>query len=178
MRSESPHALILRAASFAAQMHRQQRRKGADDVPYINHPLWIASTLATHGVDDPVTLAAALLHDTIEDTDATHDQLVEQFGREVADVVAEVTDDKSLEKAERKRLQVEHAPHLSQRAKLVKLVDKIANVRDVATSPPSWWPMERRVAYLEWRGRSSTACAACIPRWRAVFDEALAAELA
>lgn len=144
-------AVILRAAAFAAHKHRDQRRKDQAATPYINHPLALATILASEGgVTDAATLAAALLHDTIEDTKTTHAELVQAFGQEVADLVAEVTDDKAIPKAERKRLQAEHAAHLSAKAKLVKLADKIANLRDVTASPPVGWSLQRRREYFDW----------------------------
>lgn len=147
-------ALLIRAAAFAAHKHRNQRRKDADASPYINHPIALANVLANEAdVSDPTVLAAALLHDTIEDTDTTPDELQAAFGPEIAAVVLEVTDDKSLPKAERKRLQIEHAPHLSRAAKLVKLADKICNLRDVASSPPAGWSLARRVEYFDWARR-------------------------
>jgi guanosine-3',5'-bis(diphosphate) 3'-pyrophosphohydrolase len=143
-------ALILRATAFAADKHRNQRRKDAEASPYINHPVALANLLAQTGISDTTVLAAALLHDTIEDTDATAEELTRAFGGEIAAVVLEVTDDKSLPKAERKRRQVEHAPHLSVPAKLVKLADKICNLRDVSQSPPKDWPLERKREYFDW----------------------------
>ena len=144
-------ALVLRASAFAAHKHRNQRRKDVDASPYINHPLTLANVLANEGgVADTVTLCAALLHDTVEDTDTTADELTREFGTAISGVVLEVTDDRSLLKAERKRLQVEHAATISDRAKLVKLADKISNLRDVATSPPAGWPLERRREYFDW----------------------------
>ena len=141
--------LILRAAAFAARKHRDQRRKDAEASPYINHPLELARVLAEVGeVTDSATLCAALLHDTIEDTDATQEELAREFGAEIAALVVEVTDDKSLAKAERKRQQVEHAAHLSPKAKLVKLADKISNLSDVATRP-------RPIGH--WSGAASTS---------------------
>lgn len=142
---------ILRAASYAAYKHRNQRRKDADASPYINHPLALACVLATEGgITDATTICAALLHDTIEDTDTTADDLRQAFGAEVAAVVEQVTDDKALPKAERKRLQVEHAASISDRAKRVKLADKICNLRDVAQTPPAEWSIERRREYFDW----------------------------
>lgn len=144
-------ALVLRAAAFAANKHRNQRRKDADASPYINHPIALATVLAHEaGVEDPIVLAAALLHDTIEDTDTTAEELEAIFGAEIASIVLEVTDNKSLPKAERKRLQIEHAPTLSSRAKLVKLADKICNLRDVSDSPPTGWSDDRRREYFDW----------------------------
>ncbi len=119
-----PMALVLDAALFAAHKHRDQRRKDIQASPYINHPLALARILAAEGgIDCPVTLAAALLHDTLEDTATTADELRQRFGPEVAAVVLEVTDDRSLNRADRKQAQIDHAPHLSERAKQVKLAD-------------------------------------------------------
>jgi len=149
--SQNPHALVLFAAAYAAEHHRNQRRKGAEARPYINHPLQVAQMLAeTAGVTDPEVLAAALLHDTVEDTDVTIEDIEEVFGHTVASFVAEVTDDKSLEKADRKRLQIEHAAHLSPEAGLIKIADKTINVLDVVVDPPAHWPHSRAVAYLDW----------------------------
>lgn len=144
---------LIRAAAFAAHKHRDQRRKDAEASPYINHPLAVAALLSEAGVDDEVVLAAALLHDTIEDTDTTADELRAEFGAEVTSIVLEVTDDKSLPKARRKELQVEHAPHMSDGAKAVKLADKICNLRDILETPPASWPAERKAAYFDWAGQ-------------------------
>lgn len=145
------YAKLLAAISFAAHKRRAQRRKDAEASPYINHPLALAHVLATEGrVADLKTLMAAVLHDTIEDTETSYPELVEQFGKKVADVVMEVTDDKSLPKAERKRLQIEHAPHTGKRAASVKLADKICNLRDRAHSPSKDWTLKRSQEYFEW----------------------------
>lgn len=142
---------VLRAALFAAEKHKNQRRKDAEASPYINHPIALANVLATEGgVTDADVLCAALLHDTIEDTETTTDELREQFGDVITSIILEVTDDKSLPKAERKRLQVEHAPHASLQAKQVKLADKICNLRDILASPPADWPLERKQEYFDW----------------------------
>ena len=142
---------LLAAITFAAHKHRDQRRKDAAASPYINHPLALAHVLATEGgVTDLKTLIAAVLHDTVEDTETTYTELVDHFGRKVADVVMEVTDDKSLAKVDRKRAQIEHAPHMSKRGALVKLADKICNLRDVAHNPPADWPLARRQEYFDW----------------------------
>ena len=143
-------ARILDAATFAADKHKSQTRKG-NGQPYINHPIEVANLLTSVGkVEDPDIIIAALLHDTVEDTDATFDELERRFGRAVAGYVRELTDDKSLPKAERKRLQVEHAPHMSNEAKQIKLADKISNIRDVTENPPEGWDMKRRREYVEW----------------------------
>ena len=142
---------FVRALAFASRKHSQQRRKDADASPYINHPIALVSILAVEaGINDRDTLCAALLHDTIEDTKTSVEELVEAFGGSVASLVQEVTDDKQLLKAERKLRQVEHAAHLSPRARAVKLADKIANLRDVADSPPVNWPLVRRREYFDW----------------------------
>jgi guanosine-3',5'-bis(diphosphate) 3'-pyrophosphohydrolase len=168
-------ARLLAAAHFAAVAHRAQRRKGEAQDPYINHPLEVAHLLASvGGVTDPMTLLAAILHDTVEDTDVTPADLVARFGQAVADVVAEVTDDKSLPKAERKRLQVEHGPHLSAAAKRVKLADKICNITSIATAPPPDWPLARRAEYLDWAERVVAGLRGCSPPLEALFDERLA----
>jgi GTP diphosphokinase / guanosine-3',5'-bis(diphosphate) 3'-diphosphatase len=146
-----PTALILRAASFAALKHRDQRRRDVEGSPYINHPLALACVLSVDGaVTDPATLCAALLHDTVEDTDTTPQEIEREFGAEIRAIVEEVTDDTSLPKAQRKLLQVEHAAHISDKAKLVKLADKICNLRAVARSAPTGWSLERRQEYFDW----------------------------
>jgi guanosine-3',5'-bis(diphosphate) 3'-pyrophosphohydrolase len=142
---------FVRALAFASRKHSQQRRKDADASPYINHPIALLSILATEaGINDRDTLCAALLHDTIEDTDTSVEELVEAFGASVASLVQEVTDDKRLPKAERKLRQVKHSAHLSPKACAVKLADKIANLRDVADSPPVKWSLSRRREYFDW----------------------------
>ena len=143
--------LILKALEFASLKHRDQRRKDKDASPYINHPIALANVLSREGgVTDEGVLAAAILHDTLEDTQTTPAELRDAFGERIAGIVAEVTDDKNLPKAERKRLQIEHAPVISREAKLVKLADKICNVRDVAEHPPAKWDLARRREYFDW----------------------------
>lgn len=167
--------LFVRAADFAARKHINQRRLGADEAPYINHPLAVAAVLASvGGVTDPVTLAAALLHDTIEDTDTTAEELAAQFGPEVAHVVREVSDDKALPKAERKRLQVVHAPTLTERAKLVKLADKICNVTDIRTTPPEHWSHSRRESYVQWAAEVVSGLRGIHTELEAHFDAVVA----
>jgi guanosine-3',5'-bis(diphosphate) 3'-pyrophosphohydrolase len=143
--------LILKAVDFAARKHRDQRRKDPDASPYINHPIAVARVIAEiGGVTDPAALAGALLHDTLEDTETTPEELETQFGAEIRAIVEAVTDDKSLPKQERKALQIQHAAALSNAAALVKLGDKISNVTDIVESPPQGWSRERRVEYIEW----------------------------
>ena len=142
---------ILTAASFAAQKHKDQKRKGSDGEPYINHPIEVANLLVSAGrVEDGDVIIAGLLHDTVEDCGVSFEEIAEQFGTVVAGYVRELTDDKSLPKAERKRLQIEHAPHLSHGAKQIKLADKISNIRDVTENPPEGWDVKRRREYVEW----------------------------
>ena len=143
---------VLKAAAFAAEKHRTQRRKDID-TPFINHPIQLAYILVQADIEDPVVLAAALLHDTIEDTQTTHDEIEIVFGHEVANIVAECSDDKSLTKLERKQAQVDKAAHVSRRAKLVKLADKIANVSDIDGAPPAGWSVERKREYFDWAKR-------------------------
>jgi GTP diphosphokinase / guanosine-3',5'-bis(diphosphate) 3'-diphosphatase len=143
--------LVIRAAHFAAWKHRDQRRKNEDASPYINHPIALAAILATEGgVVDAKVLAAALLHDTVEDTETMSEELRGQFGASVAAMVDEVTDVKWLKKTSRKKIQVARASSVSKGAKLVKLADKIANLRDMLGSPPAGWGVERRREYFDW----------------------------
>jgi (p)ppGpp synthase/HD superfamily hydrolase len=142
---------VLRAADAAARWHVNQRRKGAAQEPYVTHLLEVAMLVAeaTAGAD-PNLVVAALLHDTIEDQGVTREEIAAQFNGDVADLVFEVTDDKKLPKAERKQLQIKHAPKLTPRAKILKLADKISNLRSLAASPPADWPMQRRIDYVIW----------------------------
>ena len=166
-------ALLLKALAFAAHKHRDQRRKDAEASPYINHPIALADVLVNEGgVGDVEVICAALLHDTVEDTATTHEELLDAFGARIARTVAEVTDDKALAKAERKRLQVEHAPRLSREAKLVKLADKICNLRDVAERPPAGWDLARRRAYFDWAKQVIDGLRGVHPRLEAAFDAA------
>ncbi len=142
---------LLRALRFSAGKHRDQRRKNREASPYINHPIEVAETLARiGGVEELAVLQAAILHDTIEDTETSGADIEQSFGREVRELVEAVSDDKSLPKQERKQRQVEHAPQLSRGAKLIKLADKICNVSDLALSPPADWDQARLLAYLDW----------------------------
>ena len=164
---------LIFALAFAAHKHRDQRRKDVAASPYINHPIALANVLANEAqVHDETVLVAAVLHDTIEDTDTTADELQRTFGPEVAAIVLEVTDDKSLPKAERKRLQVVHAGEISQRAKLVKLADKICNLRDIAQSPPAGWPLERQQAYFDWARAVVDGLRGVHPELERLFDTA------
>ena len=167
---------ILDAAAFAARKHSTQRRKDRAASPYINHPLALAAVLAGEGgVTDPDVIAAALLHDTVEDTDTSPAEIEAAFGARVAAIVAEVTDDKTLPKAERKRLQVIKAQGKSPGAKLVKLADKICNLRDIASDPPAEWSAERKRAYFAWAKEVVAGLRGTNPALEAAFDAAFAA---
>jgi guanosine-3',5'-bis(diphosphate) 3'-pyrophosphohydrolase len=151
MNFEENTCSLLTAIHFSADRHRDQRRKDALQSPYINHPIEVAELLwRVGGVRDEATLLAAILHDTIEDTKTTPDEIRNLFGEEVLGIVLECTDDKSLPQPERKRRQVETAPHKTPKAKLVKLADKICNLRDLNQSPPRFWPKIQKQEYLLW----------------------------
>ena len=164
--------LLLKAIKFSAEKHRDQRRKGVDASPYINHPIEVAEALATiAGVSDPTILVAALLHDTVEDTLTKPEEIEAAFGREVRLLVEEVTDDKSLHRLERKRRQVEHAPHASSAAQLIKIADKMSNVRDIKNNPPADWPIERRLEYLDFSDRVVAGCRGVNALLEASYDK-------
>jgi len=166
---------LLQALHFAADKHRDQRRKGVEASPYINHLIEVTELLArVGGITDIVTLQAAILHDTLEDTQTTPEELEAAFGPAVRQVVEEVTDNKQLPKAERKRLQIEHASHLSARAKRVKLADKISNVRSIIHTPPAEWSLERKREYLDWSERVVAGCRGCNAALEQAYAEALA----
>src|SRR5215831_431796 len=165
---------ILKALRFASIKHRAQRRKDAEVSPYINHPIEVAELLArVGGATELIILQGAILHDTIEDTQTTPEELEAEFGPEVRRVVEEVTDDKRLPKSERKRLQIEHAPHLSERAKQIKIADKISNVQAVTGTPPADWPLERRREYLDWTEQVVAGLRGCNQSLEYFYDQVL-----
>jgi guanosine-3',5'-bis(diphosphate) 3'-pyrophosphohydrolase len=165
--------LLLKALSFSAHKHKDQRRKDVEASPYINHPISLANILCNEGyITDIEVICTALLHDTIEDTDTTPEELEQDFGIVIRDLVVEMSDDKALSKEERKRLQIEHARHASDKAKLVKLADKISNLRDVANSPPPNWSLERRQEYFDWAKQVIDQLRGVNPDLEAVFDQA------
>ena len=152
-------ALVLKAAEFAAQKHKGQTRKGRDESPYIEHPKSVARIISEVGdIDDPQILAAALLHDTLEDTETTVEELASAFGKRVCRLVEEVSDDKKLPKEVRKQRQIEHAAKLSPDAVLIKLGDKISNVIEITDSPPTDWSLEQRKEYLDWAAAVIDRC--------------------
>ncbi len=144
-------SLVFKAFRFAAEKHIDHRKKDQKSSPYINHPIKVADTLWNIGeVRDVITIVSAILHDTLEHTDTTSEELDLNFGSDVSSVVKEVSDDMSLPEQVRKQLQIEHAPQLSDRAKLIKLADKICNIDDKIHSPPKNWSFKRRKDYLDW----------------------------
>ena len=163
---------VLSAAHFAAEKHANQKRKGKAGEPYINHLLEVAQLVSSAIPEaDTNLVVAALLHDVIEDTGVMKEELVERFGSDVAGLVSEVTDDKSLPKAERKRLQVENAPKKSVRAQAIKLADKISNLRSILASPPADWDLARRQEYFQWAKRVVDGLTAPNPVLKAEFDK-------
>jgi guanosine-3',5'-bis(diphosphate) 3'-pyrophosphohydrolase len=147
---ENAVALVVAAADFASVKHQYQKRKNVKGSAYFVHLSGVVRQLSDAGIEDPNILAAAYLHDAVEDTDTTEEELLDRFGPEITAMVMEVTDDKSLPKAERKMLQVVNAPNISDGAKLIKLSDKLHNLRDIHRELPQGWTEERRVEYFKW----------------------------
>ena len=168
---------VARALDFAARKHSGQRRKGLQAEPYVNHLTEVALLLAeaTDGAD-PALVMAGLLHDTIEDTDTTREELAGAFGEEVASLVVEVTDDTSLDRESRKRMQVQTAPTKSRRARMIKIADKIANLRSIAESPPVGWSARRKQEYVAWAREVVAACGDTNDVLEKLFEEAAAAQ--
>ena len=166
--------LVTLAADFAARRHINQRRKGAAREPYVNHLAEVANLLseATDGADGTI-VAAGFLHDTLEDTETEYEELSSLFGEDVARLVAEVTDDKSLPKAERKRLQVSNAAKKSEGARLIKIADKTSNLCALAASPPADWEHERVLEYIEWSEQVVANCRGLNVRLERAFDAAV-----
>jgi (p)ppGpp synthase/HD superfamily hydrolase len=167
---------VLKAADAAARWHVHQRRKGPPKEPYVNHLLEVAMLVAqaTDG-SDPDLVIAALLHDAIEDSEVPRELIAATFGEDVAAIVAEVTDDKSLPKDMRKRMQIESAPHKSVRAKLLKLADKTSNLRAIAASPPADWSVKRRIDYVDWALAVAASLRGVNPWLEQQLDQAAAA---
>jgi guanosine-3',5'-bis(diphosphate) 3'-pyrophosphohydrolase len=167
-------ALLLQAVRFAAHKHRYQRRKDEDASPYVNHLMEVAEIMANVGnVIDLPPLLAAVLHDTVEDTDTTFSELEEVFGRDARLLVEEVTDDKRLPKDVRKQFQIEHAQGLSFRAKEIEIADKICTVHDVTYTSPFSWSLERRREYLQWTGDVVRGCRGANANLEHRFDQEL-----
>lgn len=176
MNFEENSGILLNAIHFSADRHRPQRRKDTLKSPYINHPIEVAELLwRVGGIRDQSVILAAILHDTIEDTNTTPDEVRSLFGEEVLGIVLECTDDKSLSYMDRKRLQIETAPHKSEKAKLVKLADKICNVHDLNQSPPRWWPKIQKQEYLLWSEKVVAGLRGTNKELDALYDQELAA---
>ncbi|KAI6203563.1 hypothetical protein M3Y94_00571700 [Aphelenchoides besseyi] len=144
-------ALVLKAADFAARRHRQQKRKDLKQTPYINHPVGVAHILTDIGdVKDTVTLVAALLHDTVEDTKTTIEEIEWEFGTEVRSIVAELTEDKTLPREQRKKIAVDKADQLSSKARVIQLADKLYNLRDLERAIPIGWSKGHVREYVDW----------------------------
>jgi len=168
-------SMILDAVKLSAERHRNQRRKDADATPYINHPVSVAEMLwKVGGVRDTNVIVAGLLHDLIEDTKTESQEIRKLFGDQVLSLVLEVTDDKRLPKAERKRLQIVHATGLSTKAKQIKLADKICNVADITWTPPHNWTPQRKMEYLEWSAEVVAGLRGCNHILEDEFDRVLA----
>lgn len=167
---------VLKAADAAARWHVHQRRKGPAGEPYINHLVEVAMLVgeATGGSDTNLVIAA-LLHDAIEDCEVPRELIAETFGEDVASIVGEVTDDKSLPKEVRKDKEVETAPTKSQRAKLLKLADKTSNLRAVAASPPANWSVKRRKKYVDQSREVAKGLRGVNQKLEDQFDQAAAA---
>ncbi|MDJ0951930.1 MAG: HD domain-containing protein [Alphaproteobacteria bacterium] len=141
---------LTRALSFAAEAHANQRRKGAAQEPYLNHLVEVLDLVAqATGGDDVDLLIASLLHDVVEDTSVTEDELTEAFGARVAEIVQANSDDMSLPKDQRRRKRIADMPHKSPDARIVKTADVISNIRAIVTSPPAGWTADRKLGYLE-----------------------------
>lgn len=166
---------VLRAADAAARWHVHQRRKGSAQEPYINHLLEVASLVAEakHG-EDPDLVIAALLHDAIEDQEVPSDLIAREFGKRVADVVKQVTDDKSLAKEERKKRQIASASKKSNEAKIIKLADKTSNMRAITFSPAPSWSVKRRLEYIGWAREVVAGLRGASPWLEQQFDHAAA----
>ncbi len=170
--NEADLKLVLKALTFAADKHKDQRRKDVDASPYINHPISLADILCNEAhITDIETICGALLHDTVEDTQTTAEELEQAFGRNIRDIVMEVTDNKNLSKDARKQAQIDHAATISDRAKLIKLADKISNLRDVINNAPADWTLRRRQNYFDWARNVIDQVRGVHPGLEALFDE-------
>jgi len=171
VRKMSASIAIIKAANFAAIKHKTQKRKDPEGTPYINHPIGVAQLLAEGGVTDPNVLIGGLLHDTVEDTETTLQEIQDEFGAKVRSIVDEVSDDKDKDKAERKRLQIVHSPHISTEAKLVKLADKLYNLRDLERATPEGWSKERKQEYFVWSSKVMHGCRGVNPYLEDALDK-------
>lgn len=165
--------LLLKALQFSALKHKNQRRKDVEASPYINHPISLASILCNEAhITDVEVICGALLHDTVEDTETSPEELEREFGSAIKSIVMDVTDNKSLKKEERKQAQIDHAAHISEKAKLVKLADKISNLRDMSLNPPADWSLKRRQEYFDWAKKVIDRLRGINPDLESIFDDA------
>lgn len=165
--------LLLKALQFSALKHKDQRRKDIDASPYINHPISLADILCNEAhITDVEVICGALLHDTVEDTETSPEELEHEFGPSIKNIVMDVTDDKTLKRHERKQAQIDHAAHLSDKARLVKLADKISNLRDVSVNAPPDWSLARRQEYFDWAKKVIDQLRGINPRLESIFDSA------
>ena len=170
---ESDLKLLLKALQFSALKHKDQRRKDVATSPYINHPISLASILCNEAhITDVEVICGALLHDTVEDTETKQEEIESEFGSAIKDIVMDVTDNKDLEKHERKQAQIDHAAHICDKAKLVKLADKISNLRDVSVNPPPDWTLDRRQEYFDWAKKVIDQVRGINPGLESIFDMA------
>jgi GTP diphosphokinase / guanosine-3',5'-bis(diphosphate) 3'-diphosphatase len=168
----SMFGLYLEALRFAAEKHLTQRRKGCEMVPYINHPIKVVHLLYKLAETDVELLSAAVLHDVLEDTCTTEDEMREKFGDRITNLVLEVTDDMTMTYDDRKRYQIRKAPGLTDDAKRIKIADKICNIEDILTYPLTW-SERRKYQYFEWSAKVVDGCRGVNPILENLFDETL-----
>lgn len=169
---EADLKILLKALSFAAHKHKDQRRRDVDASPYINHPISLADILCNEAhITDIETICGALLHDTVEDTQTTDAELEQVFGKAIRDIVMDVTDEEGLSRTARKQAQIDNAASISDKAKLIKLADKISNLRDVINNPPADWTLVRRQEYFDWARRVIDQVRGVHPGLEALFDD-------
>ena len=172
---ENDLKILLKALAFAAHKHKDQRRRDVDASPYINHQISLADILCNEAhITDIETICGALLHDTVEDTETTDVELEATFGKAIRDIVMDVTDDENLSKASRKQAQIDHAAQISDKAKMVKLADKISSLRDVLNNAPADWSLERRQEYFDWARKVIDQLRGAHPGLETLFDEVYA----
>jgi guanosine-3',5'-bis(diphosphate) 3'-pyrophosphohydrolase len=165
-----PLNLVIRAAYFAGEKHRLQRRSDVEQTPYINHPLELAHILTEEGgINCLDTICASLLHDTLEDTDTSSDELKKHFGDVIASIVMEVSNDMTLSSQQRRVYELEKVVSLSHKAKLVKIADKLANIRDVSTMPPMGWTREKKQDYFDFALEIINQIGSVSPRLHQIF---------
>lgn len=156
--NDSKIKFIIKAINYAADKHRQQLRKGIHATPYINHPIKVMHELTVHNIENTQVLIAAVLHDILEDTSTTPDELKGIFGVDITNIVVELSDNKLLNAKKRKELQVQNASNLSDEAKVIRIADKICNLTDIVYFPPEW-KIDRKIKYYHWAKSVVDQCA-------------------